>query len=67
MVFVQAGEKSVEFFLAFAGKDDSFGEDSVFEGVLRGASFTFLSAGPGAELCIGLIGGLLFVRGHEIK
>jgi len=58
---VQAGEEGIEFFLAFAGEDDGFGEDSVFEGVLGGARFAFFGAGTGAELGIGLVRRELFV------
>ena len=67
MVFAETCEESVEFFLAFAGEDDGFGEDSVFQGVLGGACFAFFGTGTGAELRIGLVGRELFVRHESIR
>jgi hypothetical protein len=64
VVFVEASEECVEFGLIFAGKDNGFGEDSVFQGVLGRASLAFVGAGTGAELRIGPVGGVLFVRNH---
>ena len=48
VVAVVAIEKFIEFFLVFSGEEEGFGrKESVFEGILGRALFTFFGAGSG--------------------
>jgi len=55
-VGLEAGEEVFEFLLFAGGDDDFAGGEAVFRGILRGAGFSFGSAGSGGMLRVGGVG-----------
>jgi hypothetical protein len=57
--------ESREFFLVIRADDEVFGGESMFEGVLSDAGFSFGRDRPGGELRIGAVGGQLSCCSHD--